>query len=475
MKKEILSLIRLSVISLAWVILTQGASNGAATCTHYASPTGTGIGTSSTQPFKIANFWPLTKPGYTLCLLDGQYTGSASMINPPQSLSGTASAPITIRALNDGKVTINGQGIFTPVRLYKNNYFVLEGFNARNSKDSVVAINGSSYNTVRRVAAWDAADNNTNIFGIHGSIHNLLEDVAGWGIARKIFSASQGGNYLTIRRAWGRWEGSHVVGPKMTYAMAYNNYNVTCENCIGSWSGERMKETYTLLDYYGNPWTGKGAGTYNDYNVDQPYAIFALDALKDDKNANSKMLGSIAYIKATDRFHPKKLIFVTKVDAVEIANTAAYIEPGTYTATKRFYLANLETAAGVNLIARNLAGIGGNGSYYGSDWKKSFISEGTSLSSVGNVFTSTNGANICYRYKDRVLTNEPLWPWPMNQRIKDAMVESGRASVDVTKTIESMFGPIAAACTASGDSVASGSPSTTATIPTTPVNLLVNP
>ena len=54
---------------------------------------GTGSGVSASQPFKIANFWPLAKPGYTLCLLDGQYTGSASMINPPGNLSGTASAP----------------------------------------------------------------------------------------------------------------------------------------------------------------------------------------------------------------------------------------------------------------------------------------------------------------------------------------------------------------------------------------------
>ena len=113
MKVSVLSLIRFSFLVCAWMIFVHGTSSAAATCTHYASPTGTGTGTSAAQPFKIANFWPLAKPGYTLCLLDGQYTGSASMINPPQNLSGTASAPITVRALNDGKVTINGQGSFT--------------------------------------------------------------------------------------------------------------------------------------------------------------------------------------------------------------------------------------------------------------------------------------------------------------------------------------------------------------------------
>jgi hypothetical protein len=438
------SLIRFSFIALAWMLVIQGTSVGA-TCTHYASPTGTGIGTSSAQPFKIANFWPLAKPGYTLCLLDGQYTGSASMINPPQNLSGTASSPITVRALNDGKVTINGQGSLNPVLLSYNNYFVLEGFNAHHGKASVVQLSNSNHNIVRRIAAWDAADGNYNIFGVHSGSYNLLEDVAGWGVARKTFSASQGGNYLTIRRAWGRWEGSHVTGPKMTYTLAYNNYNMTCENCIGTWSGERMKESYTLLDYYGKPYIGRLGGTYSDYKVNSAYGIFGIDNLdKGDKNARTKLLGSIAYVRRSDRFAPAQAIFVTKMDSFEIANTIAYIEPGSYTSTKPFLLSNTEGA--VNLIAKNLTAIGGAASYIHSDWKKSSIAEGPSLSSVANVFTGTGGANICNRYKDRMLTTEPLWPWPMNQRIMNAMIESGRASVDVTKTIENMFGPIPARC-----------------------------
>ena len=457
----------------------------AQSCTHYASPTGNGVGTSASSPFKIANFWPLAKPGYTLCLLDGKYSGADSMINPPQNLSGTSSARITVKALNDGKVTIDGRGTSRPVRLLYNNYFVLEGFNAANSAASVIALEKSGYNIIRRVAAWDAADNNTNIFGIHGGPHNLFEDVAGWGIARKIFSTSQGGNYTTIRRAWGRWDGSHVIGPKSTFEMAYNSYNMIVENSIGSWSGERMQKTYTLLNNYGKPWTGNGAGTYSDYTVNQPRAIFTISALADDKNAHTKLLGSIAYARSSDRFAPSYAVFAGKIDSVEVANTVVYIQPGTHTSKKRFSLNNLSTAVGVNLIARNLTGVGGNGSTYGSDWKRSFISEGASLTSVANPFTSTSGADICHRYKDGSLTSEPLWPWPMNQRIINAMIESGRTAVDITKTVESMFGPIPAGCSGGSSSVTSSttSSSTTTTTssntiitpPTSPVNLLVAP
>ncbi len=110
----------------------------------------------------------------------------------------------------------------------------------------------------------------------------------------------------------------------MTYTLAYNNYNMTCENCIGTWSGERMKQTYVLLDYYGKPWTGRGAGTYTDYAVDQPYGIFGIDALTGDKNARTKLLGSIAYVRGGDRFAPSQAIFVTKVDSVEVADTVVY-------------------------------------------------------------------------------------------------------------------------------------------------------
>ena len=53
------------------------------------------------------------------------------MILPPKDLSGTGKAAITIRALHDGKVTIDGEGKRRPVSLSDgNSWFVLEGFNA---------------------------------------------------------------------------------------------------------------------------------------------------------------------------------------------------------------------------------------------------------------------------------------------------------------------------------------------------------
>ncbi len=468
MTRPSLFLIGFSLIALTWLLISANTASAASPCTHYASPSGHGSGVSTSQAFKIANFWPSARAGYTLCLMDGQYTGPVSMINPPAGLRGTASTPITIRALNDGKATINGQSFNFPVRLRDNDHFVLEGFNAHQSKGSVVELSRSNQNIVRRVAAWDAADNNTEVFGAHHGKYNLFEDVAGWGVARKTFQFSQGGDYTTVRRAWGRWEGSHVTGPKMTYTLAYNNYNMTCENCIGTWSGERMKQAYTLQNYSSKPHIRSGSEvSLTDYSVDHAYGIFAVDGIRSDKDkhARAKLLGSIAYVRGSDQFAPRHVVFVHDMDSIELTDTVVYIEPNAHTLKKGFSLENLKGGA-VNLIARNLTGIGGSGSSYGSDWKRNFIAEGPSRESVPNVFTSSRAANVCYRYQDGVRTTEPLWPWPMNQRIIDAMIASGREVVDVTKTIESMFGTIPPSCKVTA--AAAAAPTLTPSAPGSP-------
>ena len=95
------------VMSISSALFMDRVFSQTTACNYYASPTGTGNGLSQSSPFKISNFWSLAKPGYVLCLLDGTYTGSSSMIFPPENLNGSSGAPITVRALNDGKVLIN--------------------------------------------------------------------------------------------------------------------------------------------------------------------------------------------------------------------------------------------------------------------------------------------------------------------------------------------------------------------------------
>jgi len=301
-------------------------------CDYYASPDGKGNGLSMNSPFLVSGFWSYARPGKTLCLLDGEYTGSQSMIAPPPRIGGRFSQPVTVKAYNDGKVLINGQGKHIPIELKFNDFFSIKGVNACNSRSSVVVLYNSRHNIMRRICAWDAQDGNTEIFGAHaGSEYNLFEDCAGWGIARKIFQFSYGGNYTTLRRCWGRWEGSHVVGPKMTYTIAYENHNMLIENCIGTWSGQSMKQEYTLGDYKGGYWTGAPPGSlprqrFTHYSVQDPRAVFSNDGMTSHV-ANSKMLGCLAYVLPTDVYPPSCLFHNVFIDNLVYRDLIGVVKP----------------------------------------------------------------------------------------------------------------------------------------------------
>jgi hypothetical protein len=439
----------------------------AAQCDYYASPAGTGNGLSPSAPFRVSNFWAVAAPGKTLCLLDGEYTGDNSMIKPPSGLKGTSGHPITVRALNDGGARINGQNVRAPVYLLHNDYFVIEGVNAHNSSTTVVLLYESNHNIIRRVCAWDAAEANTYIFGIHYGNYNLIEDCAGWGIARKTFSAAYGGNYTTLRRCWGRWEGSTCVGPKMTYSIAYDNFNMILENCIGTWSNEKMPATYTLMSsdgktpylgykYINGAWvklagdTGGDPRKYTNYEVEHPRSIFGNDYCQ---KPNARMFGCLAYILPTDVFPPVALILLEELDSLSVVNTIAAITPNYHLTKKPFYLLTLKGGFVSDLTASHLTSLGGDTSYFETIWGGRIqwvITDAVQAASITELGSSpydgSQGARLCYRYIDGRQTSQPLWPWPMNKRIMDAMIISGRNPVDVTKTVEALLGPIAGNC-----------------------------
>lgn len=429
----------------------------------YASPNGTGTGTA-TSPFKISNFWPIALAGDTLVLTDGTYTGANSMIKPPAGLSGTSSKPITIKTLNDGKAHIHGQGLFAPVELSNNNnWWILEGFNASNAGSSstsgdgwsvsVVTIQNSSNNIIRRVCAWEARDGNTNIFGSHNGNNNLFEDCAGWGTARKTFSNSQNGNFTTFRRCYGRWEKSTTEGPKKTFGLSYNSYNALAENCIGSWDS-RMPENYTLINYFNQP--ASPLTTYTNYQVHQPNGIFShdgFDVLPDV--ANIRILGCIAYLKQSHRYHnsPNRGHdgpYGYTIKGVTIKDSISIIQPGAnHTNIWNVNLSNSGATAGQNTVD-NFTRIGGKQDSFtiGSEWTVTDMLSDTDCSTVtqygGNITAighpSGLGGTMTKRYVNGVLTTQDLWPWPMNQRIMDAMVLGGYTPVDVTKDVFELCG-----------------------------------
>ena len=112
------------------------------------------------------------------------------------------------------------------------------------------------------------------------------------------------------------------MGPKVTYSLAYNNYNMTCENCLGTWSGQGMPETYVLMGYDGKPWTGNYAGTYSNYNVEEPYAIFSANREDGDTDAHTRLLPSLVDAGPTDNYKAQRHgIWFTKMSSASRSRT----------------------------------------------------------------------------------------------------------------------------------------------------------
>jgi hypothetical protein len=389
-------------------------------CDYYASSNGTGTGISPSTPFQISKFWSVAKPGKTLCLLDGTY----SRLVVPPTFVGTAAQPITIRAVNDGQVTFNGGG--NRAGDLEGSYGILEGVNLYNGGDSTLMIRGDHW-IVRRVVAWDAGLT-AEILALAGE-YNVLEDCAAFGTGRYTLNAGanhQGPSYNIMRRCWASSRASQ--GETFPLMMGYGQSNVTFENMIANWNNGSSVPTNPAFDSW--------------------------------RTQNSRIMGLISYATATDVNVPG--LFRLNLNGgsdphpaqdtlnMRMRHILAFYHPNnphwgnagiTLNLDSRSYIEDSIGVAAYN----SLGSITASNVRFGTS-----ISAALAGSGFSNVWDALPG--ICKRYasapgdSSSTLTTQGLWPWPMNQRIKDALVQSGRTPVDVTQTMEGMFGPIPQAC-----------------------------
>jgi hypothetical protein len=432
----------IAALTTPLLLLLPSKSVGASQCDYYASPTGGGTGLSADSPFRIADAWSVLMPGNALCLLDGVYQGEASMISPSAhgqkiaTPNGESGSPITIRALNDGKVLLDGQYVRRPIWLRGNTYIDVEGINACCSSAAVIALSANArHNSFRRVGAWDAFDGgagsgtNNHVWDISNSGHNLIEDSFGFGTGRYILvtydSGRLRGTSNTIRRFWARWEGyDSQMGPRAPLQISYNSHATLCENCIATWSGERQTAQYGCCSF------GIGAG--------------APPISSDGRGV--RVLGAIGYVKAGASIPRMSFVapeaggsrWTFKDTVVAIDSNVTWVSP--------VGLHGCGSKRCSNNVAEGLVLLGGDTSTISSQWITSDVDHCGSSEACPNVFTSAKTANICTRYVEGVKTAAPLWPWPMNARILDATNASGHTPEDVTAAIEGLFGTIPSQC-----------------------------
>ena len=423
------------------------------------------------------------QPGDTLLLNDGVYYSPLYIENK----AGTATAPITIKAANDGKAIIDGSQItaeWTPPVFIGNGaaYITVEGIVARNApqsstdsnvNESVVYVYGKAHDiTLRRITAHDAAPGNNHVFYIaFGATNVLVEDCAGWGRGRYIFNAYHVSN-VTFRRDWAyqAYTTNFSPAPRSAFGV-YGASNVTLENvigintipsqtddnyytaawettddatnwpinnttilgsmffnnCEGYWvNGSAGQNTqfkddyfeipvnntcrqYTTMDYgQGLRWGSAYGGSITNSTFTNNNLAFFRDGAGTPPISNSVFLNNKAVFQ-NDSGHSYSDFWNNGTLGTSLVSTDKQVDPGYDTTTY------------------------GKGGYL-------FIPQNSPLKGAGQNGADM-GANILYEYVNGQLTNQPLWPWPMEDRI---MAEKGisvtwEANGGIWKTLNGVY------------------------------------
>ncbi len=186
-----------------------------------------------TKAFSVMSF------GDTLIVKDGTYNQSIA-----PTLSGTAGNPITIKAENDGGVTLDGGGVQSGIFICAKQYSIVAGFISVNPgvkpAISVGANDGdftSSNNIIirRTGGRGGAKDTNNSVWNIDRTSDSLLEDVWGFGDGRYVLNV-YGSTNVTVRRAvlrWDRWDGLSYKPDDPRFNLGvYNTHNSFFENIL---------------------------------------------------------------------------------------------------------------------------------------------------------------------------------------------------------------------------------------------------
>jgi len=423
------------------VAIAQGGA------TYYISPTGNDANSGTSEAQAWATFdraWQDIYPGDTLVLLDGIYYQSLR----PNKRNGTSDNPITIRAKNDGQAIIDGQYTRIPVQLGETwpgpigNYFVIEGIVARNSSSSVYFIWGGQHNILRRVSGYNAnTDDNNHVFSIWAD-NNLIEDCIAGGTGRKMIMIYEGQNNI-IRRCiadWSSWDGRDFCGvswPNGGNIHIYNADNNIVENSIAvgpvaKWS-VLIQANDTSVQAVGNKILGSIAinagmnsdGTVKDYGS-RPQPTSCTD--ETDFDWPSHRVGFVLYGQGILQDNLFQDIF-----AWGNAGLGFTFHPGTSYNPQN----NNNVLRRATIINNGLDNPEGPWGEYGGIGTDALLYELNHLDSIEDsqigqilvdwpnyynggqrVTTSMNGngAQLSYRYVDGVLTTQPLWPWPMDDR-----------------------------------------------------------
>jgi hypothetical protein len=414
---------------------------------YYVSPTGSDANSGATMAAPFATFaraWKALYPGDTLFVMDGTYTEQLR----PNVRNGQPGKPITVKALNDGKAIIDGQYKWPPVYLGDTwpgpigNWYVVEGLVARNGTESVYYLRGSN-NVLRRVSGYNAhTDMNSFVLTIAWSSDNLVEDAVFAGTGRYMINVF-GAERNTIRRTftmWDSWHGGAFCGnqwPSGNNIGIYNASHNTLENVIAY--GRALNGIFvqandikaaaidnqvlgsmavlTGRDYDGSRWlynTGMVQHTSRPTptvcSVDQ-YRLWSWGGARIGVQLNGQ--GLVQDNLYRDIIAADNMGIGVSLDRLW---TPGYM-PWTNNVFDRVTAwDNGEDLADWELPPRNPLGPNASNNSDGG----AAITNSKIAGLTGPEYNGA-GADMRWRYVDRVQTSTPVMPWPMQGRIMDEL------------------------------------------------------
>jgi len=427
---------------------------------YYISPNGSDSnnGTSGapwkTFPFAI----PRLQPGDSLILKDGTYTQSNSGFISISGKSGTATAPIAIKAENERRALLSGDGLTRTLFMNNCSYWVVEGLRLRGADNTaagtgdVASLYNSHHITVRRLlVTHNNRYKNSHLFENTNLVDSLFEENElyywhrhGWSdtsgqrnVYRRNYANSRG--YANI--SGGYPSGSGANGD--SFISLYPGKDTIVENNISE--GNSAFSELNAAGYGGvladdNQFLGN-ISLNEEYGI-KPVARGNTDSLmphntliKNHVSINTKYSGVYSRSAKTTRIENSSFIggSSSQGSGVIADRDGSALGDGTYSISLVNTLATGYSAGYGVTISNSSGGTWTFAIDYASAYNAPFnpaashpsitnemtvnpnlgscklwIPDGSSLKQTGKNGADI-GANILYRYQNGTLTSTPLW------------------------------------------------------------------
>lgn len=428
---------------------------------YYVAPAGGSDANPGTeaQPWATIAFALANAPADSvIVLLDGVYSEPLAI----------ATSNRIVRAANDGGAIFDGGLTGLACQIIAANVTV-EGVHCRRGVPAAFDVQSSNNVTVRRVTAHTSPSR--SVFRVLQSTNVLLEDVAAWGPATNTYFL-QDSPFTTVRRCYARWEDSNDVDAT-GIALMDGTTDSLVENCVFTNVGA-PSTTRVLVGM--NVYSAAGVVDRNHfygnvvYNMPDWGTVISTQTsrVQGTRLVDNVLLdGSSGLFQRTDEDFGIERLTAVNHAAIAVSVRAHSAEPKEAGFAIAGYLRDsvigrAPTALGVepmyvtSFVHTNNAIFGSATPYTGvtADPTETSAMPDYDVAQYGRGAYLIQppqgiGAEVLYRYENRVLTNQPLWPFPLEERVvreagSSVTFESGGG---VWKTLpDELLEPVDPAC-----------------------------